>query len=451
MCLAKLRDESVCVSTCPLGLTLDDHDKSVFNYQVASIVRSPSLKNADLSGLQNTPYYSTIDPKNKLVAGKAATERQRQATHIINSNVRNIKNLGYSQEDANFVGQILVGGIMQSESSGGTSNKRVPKQIAATIYKDVLGQGAFEGDEASIGYYQMKPTLNFVEKDGSLNALGKKLEKLGVDPKDIGTFDIEAQTKAGTVILLDNYEKLKKDKDFNIKTGLYKGKIPASYVLAKSWQAGSDWYKREKYQKYINNFDVDYSNNVLKSAMGTMSNTNANNQLQKEYGAVKKGITAREKAAEEAVRLKYVKDYKKEYAEKAKERAEYEKNNPNFAYSRNVPTESTAVYNPYKELNTLKPLAIKEPSKKPTMQSTVYKYPGRPGVTYKKDSGGNWYINTGQSKDKSYIPIKDPSGTRTTALAKGAVKAKEGGMVATLTQAEIDRYIKDGYVIEQID
>ena len=33
----------------------------------------------------------------------------------------------------------------------------------------------------------------------------------------------------------------------------------------------------EKYQKYINNFDVDYSNNVLKSAMSTMSNTNANN------------------------------------------------------------------------------------------------------------------------------------------------------------------------------
>ena len=85
------------------------------------------------------------------------------------------------------------------------------------------------------------------------------------------------------------------------------------------------------------------------------------------------------------------------------------------------------------------------------MQSTVYKYPGRPGVTYKKDSGGKWYINTGQSKDKAYIPIKDPSGTRTTALTKGAVKAKEGGMVASLTQAEIDRYIKDGYVIEQID
>ena len=44
-------------------ITLEDHDKSIFTYQIASIVRSPSLKNADLSGLQNTPYYSTIDPK----------------------------------------------------------------------------------------------------------------------------------------------------------------------------------------------------------------------------------------------------------------------------------------------------------------------------------------------------------------------------------------------------
>jgi hypothetical protein len=428
-------------------ISLDDHDKSVFTYQVASIVRSPSLKNADLSGLQNTGYYSTVDPKLKLVAGKTATERQKQATGVINNNVRNIKNLGYSQEDTNFVGQILVGGIMQNESSGGESNKRIPKQVAATVYKDVLGQGAFEGDEASIGYYQMKPTLNFVNKDGSLNALGKKLEKLGVDPKDIGTFDIEAQTKAGAIILLDNYEKLKKDKDFNVKTGLYKGKIPASYILAKSWQAGSDWYKREKYQKYINNFDIDYSNNVLKQANEIIGNTSSTNQLQKEYSIVQKGITAREKASEDAQR----EQVRKDIAEKNKKQAEYEKSNPNFAYSKLVPTESTAVYNPYKDANKLKPFVAPDYTKKVTLQSTVYKYPERPGVTYKKDSNGKWYINTGKSTGNTYVPIKDPSGSRTKALVKGAVKAKEGGMVANLTQAEINRYIKDGYVIEEID
>lgn len=326
-------------------ISLDDHDKSIFTYQVASIVRSPSLKNADLSGLQKTAYYSTIDPKQKLIASKTATERQRQATGVINNNVRNLKNLGYTQEDANFVGQILVGGIMQNETQGGESNKRIPKQIAATIYKDVLGQGEFEGDEASIGYYQMKPTLNFVSKDGSLNALGKKLEKLGVDPKDIGTFDIEAQTKAGAIILLDNYEQLKKDKDFNIKTGLYKGKIPASYILAKSWQAGTDWYKREKYQKYLNNFDVDYSNNVLKNALNTMSNTTTSNQLQKEYNTVKKGITSREQANADIQRAQSL----KELVEKNNREAEYQKNNPNYAYSKKVPTESTAVYNSYKD------------------------------------------------------------------------------------------------------
>jgi hypothetical protein len=423
-------------------ISLDDHDKSIFTYQVASIVRSPSLKNADLSGLQKTVYYSTIDPKQKLIASKTATERQRQATGVINNNVRNLKNLGYTQEDANFVGQILVGGIMQNETQGGESNKRIPKQIAATLYKDVLGQGEFEGDEASIGYYQMKPTLNFVSKDGSLNALGKKLEKLGVDPKDIGTFDIEAQTKAGAIILLDNYEQLKKDKDFNIKTGLYKGKIPASYILAKSWQAGTDWYKREKYQKYLNNFDIDYSNNVLKNALNTMSNTTTSNQLQKEYNTVKKGITSREQANADIQRAQSL----KELVEKNNREAEYQKNNPNYAYSKKVPTESTAVYNSYKD--TFK---TPEYTTKPIIESTVYKYPERPGVTYKKDSKGKWYVNSGKATGNKYVPIQDPSGSRTKALVKGAVKAKEGGMIVNLTQAEIDRYIKDGYVIEQID
>ena len=418
--------------------------KKTFTYQVSSIVRPPGLKNVDLSGLQNTGYYSTLDPKLKLVAGKTATERQKQATGIINNNVRNIKNLGYSQEDTNFVGQILIGGILQNESSGGESNKRIPKQIAATIYKDVLGQRSFEGDEASIGYYQMKPTLNFVNEDGSLNALGKKLEKLGVDPKDIGTFDIEAQTKAGAIILLDNYEKLKKDKDFNVKTGLYKGKIPASYILAKSWQAGYGWHKREKYQKYINNFDIDYSNSVLKHANAIIGNTSSTNQLQKEYSIIQKG-------REDARKTQYQKERAKELAEKNKKQAEYEKSNPNFAYSKLVPTESTAVYNPYKDANKLKPFVAPDYTKKATLQSTVYKYPERPGVTYKKDSNGKWYINIGKSTGNKYVPIKDPSGSRTKALAKGAVKAKEGGMVVNLTQAEINRYLKDGYVIEELD
>jgi hypothetical protein len=41
----------------------------------------------------------------------------------------------------------------------------------------------------------MKPNYNFTNKDGSLNPLGKKLEKLGVNVNDIESSDIDLQTK----------------------------------------------------------------------------------------------------------------------------------------------------------------------------------------------------------------------------------------------------------------
>lgn len=236
-----------------------------FIYQVASIVRSPHLKNKDLSGLQETAYYSPLDPNKKLISKKGATQMQRAATSAVNKTIGQFKSIGYKQDDVNYVAQILIGGIMSNETQGGDSLKRVPKEIAATVWKNYLGQGNFEGDEASVGYYQLKPHLNFTNKDGSINSLGKKLQKLGLSVDDIGSFDINAQTKAGTLLLLDAYSQLKKDKDFNPKTGLYKNKIPASYILAKSWQAGAGWYKKDKYKKYLNNFDVDYSNTALKN------------------------------------------------------------------------------------------------------------------------------------------------------------------------------------------
>ena len=432
-------------------ISLPDENKlsnsNTFTYQVSSIVRSPSLKDKDFSGLQETGYYSPLDSKKKLVPKKGATELQSEAAKTLNSSVGQFKNAGYTQDDVNYIGQILIGGIMSNETQGGESIKRVPKEIAATIWKNYLGQGNFEGDEASIGYYQMKPNLNFTNKDGSLNPLGKKLEKLGMSVDDIASNDVNSQTKAGTLILLDAYSELKKDKDFNPKTGLYKNKIPASYIIAKSWQAGTGWYKREKYQKYLDNFDIDYSNNALKQAVNTLDYAGSNNQLQKDYYKVNQGITAREKAMLDAQKAKSL----KELAAKNKMLAEYEKQNPNLSYSRNVPTESTAVYNPYKDSNKVVPFNVNDYTKKPKMQSTVYKYPGRPGVTYKKDSNGKWYVNSGKATGNKYIAVKDPSGSRTKALVKGAVKAKEGGIVTNLTQAEIDRYIKEGYVVEQMD
>ena len=421
-------------------IVLNDHDKNKFTYQVSSIVRSSALKDADFSGLQNSPYYTVLDPKKKLVVKPGATETQTEAVAALNKSANAFKTLGYSQDDANYVGRLLIGGIMSNESKGGEDWKVVPKQIAATIWKDYLGQGEFKGDEASVGYYQMKPHYNFTNQDGSLNPLGKKLQKLGVSVGEITSGNIEAQTKAGTLILLNNYENLKKDPDFNVKTGLYKGKIPASYILAKSWQAGEGWYKRDKYKKFLDDFDIDYSNAALKKAVNTVDSPYASRSMTSEYDRVVKYKEDQRKA-----------NLVKEQAEKAKRIAEEQKKNPNAVYSKRVPTESTSVYNPYKDSSGIKPFSMSDYTKKSTMQSTVYKYPGRPGVTYKKDSNGKWYINTGKSTGNQYVAMKDPSGDRAKALSKGAVKAKEGGIVTNLTQAEINEYIKNGYVVEQVD
>jgi hypothetical protein len=371
-------------------LSLHDENKisgtNNFTYQVASIVRSPHLKNKDLTGLQNTGYYSPLDPNKKLIPKKGSTETQRSAVDVLNKSIGKFKSIGYKQDDVNYVAQILIGGIMQNETQGGTSNKRVPKEIAATVWKNYLGQGNFERDEASIGYYQLKPHLNFTDKDGKINALGKKLEKLGMSVDDIGSNDINSQTKAGTLLLLDAYSQLKKDKDFNPKTGLYKNKIPASYILAKSWQAGAGWYKKDKYKKYLDNFDVDYSNNALKNL--------------KTIGVAGQNKTARDEY------LKYV-----------------------------LP-------------------------KITKVQPKVYTFPEKKGVKYKKDNFGNWYVNEGSKTQNKFVKINDPEGIRRKTLnawdkkynsSQSSKSYKTGGFVMELTEDEIQKYLDDGYVIEDLD
>ena len=454
-------------------ITLNDHDKSVFTYQIASIVRSPSLKNADMSGLQNTAYYSTIDPKQKLVPGKTATERQRQAAHVINSSVKNIKNLGYSQEDANFVGQILVGGIMQQETSGGESLKRVPKQAAAYLIKDVLEIPAFdiplvgrfpgkefEKDEASTGYYQMKSKLNFTNDDGTLNALGKKLEKLGVDPKNIGTFDIGAQTKAGTIILLENYEKLKKDPDFNVKTNMYKGKIPASYILAKSWQAGADWQNRDKYKKFLNTLDITYSDKALMNAVNTMSIAGSKKTVNSEYAKVKayqdqinaKKIAAQKKINEEKLRKQRIQQSSIDKGKQESRKIGYAESTAirNLPYNKAIPdlrkidlTKKSAVKKPatktfwdqtmdqlnaYSKAQAKKPVAKKPAAKKPVAKKPVAKKPAPKPLTF---------ANTLKN-------LNNPFYNKTSLFSKG-------GIVTELSPKEIEEYKKAGYIVEEVD
>jgi hypothetical protein len=376
-------------------ITLDDHDKNIFTYQVSSIVRSSNLKNANLSGLQKTNYYAPLDPNQKLIAKKTATPLQRAAINTINQDMKKFKNLGYSQNDANYVGQLLVGGIMQNETGGGTSLKMLPKQAVATVWKEGLGQKKFEGDEASIGFYQMKPNFNFVNKDGSLNALGKKLEKLGVDPKKISSLDVNAQTKAGVIILLDSYEKLKKDKNFNIKTGLYKGKIPASYILAKSWQAGVDWQNRDKYKKFLNNLDVTYSDKALKKASYTVGISGSNKTVNNDYAKVVSGknkIKAKQSAALEKVNR----------AKLQKERIQKANASQNLKNIRSMQyAESTAV----KNLPTYNKNILKKPTLKPPIK-------------------------------KTNKPVK---------------RYDEGGIITYLSPNEIENYKMNGYIIEELD
>ena len=432
-------------------ISLDDHDKNIFTYQVSSIVRSPALKNADLSGLQNSAYYTPLDKSKKLVAKKNATPLQVEATNIFNESVGQFKNLGYSQDDANYIGGLLIGGIMEQETGGGTSRKAGPKEVAATLIKNVAGIDAFdvpligrfpgkefEGDEASVGQYQLKPNLNFRESNGSLNTLGKKLEKLGISVEDIDSGNIDAQTKAGTLLLLDAYTSLKKDPDFNIKTGLYKNKIPASYIIAKSWQAGKGWYKRDKYKKYLNDFDITYSNNVIKSTLNNIDSINSDKNLYKEYDTIKKGGALAKQ--QELIKLN------KEQIKKDTALSEYKKRN---LYA----SESTSINKSYKE--PTKSFNANDYFSKNNMQTTVYKYSGRPGAKYKKDKNGNWYINDGKSTNNKYIALNDPDGKRSRVLNKSAepsiAKAQEGGIVTSLSQDEINQYIRNGYVVEELD
>ena len=431
-------------------ITLDDHDKNIFTYKVSSIVRSPNLKDVDFSGLQNSPYYTPVDPNKKLVPKKGATESQVEAAKVFNNSVGQFKNLGYSQDDTNYVGQLLIGGIMQNETKGNTDWKTVPKEAAATVWKNYLGQGNFEGDEASIGVYQMKPNYNFKNQDGGLNPLGKKLQRLGIKVDDITNDNIQAQTIAGTLILLDNYNKLKEDPDFDPKTNLYKGKIPASYILAKSWQAGAGWESRDKYKKFLNDLDIDYSDNALQSAVWNISVTDGKS-VNSELGQIKSDQEIiNEKKKQELT--------KKQFAarqEEAAVRADTVRKFPTIA-------ESTAVNTNYSQKGPKTFDASTYIQQGPA--KTLYTYPGRPGAMYKKDSKGNWYINLGNKTGNQFVKIQDPDGSRTALLNKGAVPSvpkgnlpsvprtfKNGGIYMELTDSEIEEFRRGGYIIEDLD
>ena len=341
-----------------------DTSHGKLNYKIASIVRGSAMKNADkdkLRALQNSSYYSPINEDNILVPNKNASLKQKQMAEVVNSSIGEFKSLGYNQDDLTYISQLLVGGIMDNETSSGESMKAYPKEVIAVMTKNLMSidPGGISKDgidfkklldsdpEASRGIYQLKPEMNFKDKDGKLNKMGKELEKMGVSFNDIASSS-EAQTKAGALMMLNYYANLKKDPDFDVETNLYKGKIPASYLLAKSWQQGGGWYKKEKFSDLINNLDVDYSWSALEGAVDNIAVGDKQKDIKAELRAAKQVKEAQDKARYEKERVDYFNSAEGQAAyarqqEKDKAEAEWAKYNSPSSVFYQQPAESTNV------------------------------------------------------------------------------------------------------------
>lgn len=336
-------------------IRLEDHGDAISSYQIASIVRNPALigKEDQLNKLVKKDFWTVskgIDEDNILMPKEGSSDTQKNMINTVNSSIENFKGLGYKQEDVVYIGQLLVGGIMKNESSKGESKLIGAKGVAATLLKDVTG--IVEG-EASRGIYQLKPKTNFINKDGSLNNRGGQLEELGINIEDLPKSN-EYQTKAGMLILLDNYKSLKEDSNYDPETDLYKGKIPASYMLAKSWQAGKNWYKQDKYKDLIDNFDIDYSWSALEAAAESVDVSGEYKNITTDLDRVKEGESKQYAQSDEYREL-----LRKE-EEKEKTQMEAEKySSPRSVYY-TEPTSTTYVNNSKNESFTPKKKKIIE-------------------------------------------------------------------------------------------
>jgi hypothetical protein len=418
---------------------LPDHE-NIPEYRITSIARTSGLKN----------QFESYNPNKKIVANKDATPKQHEAIASLNKNAYKFNKLGYNQDDVNYVSQLLIGGIMHMETSGGESYKRLPKEVGARVLKDTLGVAK---GEASRGYYQLKPKANFT-KDGKLTEQGKRLKALGIDVNSIGK-SVGVDTQAGVLYLLDAYKDLRADPKFNVKTNMYDGNIPASYILAKAWNSGSGWQNKREWKDYLKNLDVDYSANALKgtSAVGINKGSKNANSDYKKY--VQPTVVEREKQA--AALLKQEKLKREEATAIAKSKF----------YNVN---ESTGV-NKYNPIEKKLPSIDVADKLNPKPKGVTYTFPGQKNAKYKKDASGAWYVNNG-GKNGKFVKINDPKGIRTRNLNKSAkpldVKHaawydprgsfldprtyfKDGGFVTDVDDDEIDNYLNNGYIVEEID
>jgi len=356
-------------------IVLKDED---LHYQVTSIVRNPQMKNLNEEAakkIQESTYYKPFNPDLKVVASNNATDTQKEAFTAVNNNMKKFKQMGYDQNDVAMVGQLLVGGIMQNESEGNEGSgywyRTFVKQPGATVLKNPA-IGVMSG-EPSLGIYQIKARRNFYDKEGNVNKLGKKLQYLGVEPDEIFN-SVENQTIAGQLLLLDNYDKLRKDKNFDHETGLYKEKLPASYMLAKSWQAGAGWQKRDKYQKWIDSYDVTYSENALNAAAQNSSIDNGTYNLVNDYNHTNAG-KANYKIDQRIASGELPSDFKEQMMAQAQQmQAAYAKDPVGYRnnmlvqeLAENMPSaaESTGMYNPnYQEVPNFEDSVFAPESKK---------------------------------------------------------------------------------------
>ena len=280
-------------------ITLDDH-KMLGAYQISSIARSGKMKDQFQNEVRQNPYFIDIDKDNELLTLDGATEHEKTAVKAMNDNLGTFKNLGYEQEDVNKVGQLLVG-IMGMETDRGTStdgllggygpSKTDFKTLAATLTKEIFQFDSdtplvgkygkkFEGDEASEGLYQMKINYNFSDPE-----MAKDLKSVGLTPDNVMDSE-ENETKAATIIMLNNYDRLKKDSNYNSQTDTWtiigddgrKWEYPASYILSGAWSAGSGWQNRKKYRDMLTSTEGrTYSQKVLDNMSGRVTTEKGEN------------------------------------------------------------------------------------------------------------------------------------------------------------------------------
>jgi len=322
------------------ALDLPDQGRFGFKYWISSIVRPKELIGEDFSPLKDSRYHRPsieVDKENQLVALPGASEYQKQAMSIVNKNYKALGQLGYTQNDINLAGEVLLGGILNMESkamddsermnvsipvSGGIIKTSVPhpyknptaygvfikgKETLASFYKHPVFKGMFTDEsrinvfgknipapgigEVSKSPYQFKPKMHF-GTNMRPTPLGKNLyHNLGILPEDVAD-NAETQVLAAMAILLNNMSSIKRREKYDEKTNTY-DEIPISYVLAKSWQAGSGFVGKEKYQDLLEDLDITYSNVALEKGREDITSGKGSAINQKIYASIDEKEAAR--------------------------------------------------------------------------------------------------------------------------------------------------------------